>query len=155
MANKLKNKVGQNLLGILNWFIQTPPPLIDYIKVILTGFSTYYWKLRSQALWSSTYTGTRTHAHTQWLEIHKSLSSFHDTVSLPPLPFPTAPLWNPCIYQRLLSDHWLANRFSPTRRRGGDWFSCWMCCSWPWQPKSPYWALSVLIGALAFEMPAA
>lgn len=35
---------------------------------------------------------------------------------------------------------------------GGDWFSCWMCCSSLWQPKSPYWALSVLIGVLAFEM---
>lgn len=32
------------------------------------------------------------------------------------------------------------------------WFSCWMCFSLPWQPKSPYRALSLLIGALAFEM---
>lgn len=44
---------------------------------------------------------------------------------------------------------------SPDQETGGggsDWFSCWMCCSSLWQPKSPYWALSVLIGALAFEM---
>lgn len=52
-----------------------------------------------------------------------------------------------CVYQRLSGSALLTRRGA---RCGG--FSCWMCFSWPWRPKSPYRALSLLIGALAFEM---
>lgn len=51
-----------------------------------------------------------------------------------------------CVYGR-----W--RRSAPLTRRGVRWGDFHVgCVSLPWQPKSPYRALSLLIGALAFEM---
>lgn len=52
-----------------------------------------------------------------------------------------------CVHRRLSRSALLTRR----QVRCG-WFSCWMCFPLLWQPKSPYRALSLLIGALSFEM---
>lgn len=122
-------------------------PLIFLSKACSRTFPLTFrsWDHRPSDPWH-----TLAQPHDNW-----GLTSPH-LLSVTPQVFPLLPQLQPFVEPVYLSEAPLGSPTGKTllltRRRGADWFSCWMCCSTLWQPQSPYWALSFLIGVLAFEM---
>lgn len=146
------NKVGWKLPGILKWFILTLSSSFHLIYIYQSPPDLPSYLLLGVEITGPLIPNIHQHTHDDWGLTNLCL------LPMTPQVFPPLPLLESLVEPVYVSEDPLGSLAGKplllTRRRGADWFSCWMCCSSLWQPKSPYWALSVLIGVLAFEMRA-